>query len=79
MAHELLHVFGATDKYNPATRLPIPPDGLAEPGRQPLYPQRWAEIMAGAVAESPTEGRMPASLGGSVVGPVTAREIGWTE
>ena len=32
IAHELLHVLGATDKYDLATGQPIPPDGLAEPG-----------------------------------------------
>lgn len=79
MAHELLHVLGATDKYDPATGLPVPPDGLADPAARPLYPQRRAEIMAGAVAESTTRARMPASLRGTVVGLATAQEIGWAE
>ncbi len=79
IAHELLHVLGATDKYDPATGRPVPPDGLADPTARPLYPQRRAEIMAGAVALGPTEARMPAALGATVVGPATAREIGWLE
>ena len=29
---------------------PQPPDGLGEPERQPLYPQRWVEIMGGRIA-----------------------------
>jgi hypothetical protein len=77
VAHELLHVFGASDKYDFATGQPAVPDGLANPQAQPLYPQRKAEIMGGAIALSPTEARMPSSLGVSLVGPATAREIGW--
>ena len=33
VAHEILHTFGATDKYDPATTQPRYPDGYAEPGR----------------------------------------------
>ena len=79
IAHELLHVLGATDKYDLATGQPVPPDGLADPAARPLYPQRRAEIMAGAVALGPREARMPTGLGATVVGPATARESGWLE
>lgn len=78
IAHELLHVFGASDKYDLATGQPLVPEGLANPQAQPLYPQRKAEIMGGAIALSPAESRMPSSLAVSLVGPATAREIGWT-
>ena len=77
VAHELLHVFGASDKYDLATGQPMAPDGLAAPQARPLYPQRKAEIMGGAIALSPTETRMPSSLATTLVGPATAREIGW--
>ena len=77
IAHELLHVFGATDKYDPATGQPVAPEGLADPQARPLYPQKKAEIMGGAIALSPTEARMPSSLVVSQVGTATAREIGW--
>jgi len=76
ITHELLHTLGATDKYNPATSQPLAPVGLADPDRSPLYPQRRAEIMAGRVALSPTEARIPEDLGRTVIGPVTAAEIG---
>jgi len=79
LAHELLHVLGATDKYNPASGQPIPPDGLANPSARPLYPQSHAEIMAGAIAVSPDRARMPASLARAVIGGQTAREIGWRD
>ncbi|HXR93338.1 MAG TPA: hypothetical protein VN750_23980 [Steroidobacteraceae bacterium] len=77
MAHELLHTFGATDKYDLATGLPEYPDGFAEPQLLPRYPQQLAEIMAVKTPLGATEARMPDSLADERVGPVTAREIGW--
>jgi hypothetical protein len=61
-----------------ATEMPLYPAGFADPERTPLYPQEDAEIMAGRRALSAQEAQMPASLGGVVVGPDTAREIRWT-
>jgi hypothetical protein len=77
IAHELLHTLGATDKYDPATALPLYPDGFADPGRKPLYPQSAAEIMGGRIALSPTEAEMPERLDACVVGERTATEIRW--
>jgi hypothetical protein len=77
MTHELLHTFGATDKYDLATGLPEYPEGFADPQLSPRYPQQLAEIMAVKVPLSATEARMPDSLDDERVGPVTAREIGW--
>lgn len=77
LVHELLHTLGATDKYDRTTGLPHVPDGLGEPARDPPYPQRTAEIMAGRIAVAPGEAAIPHSLRETVVGPVTAREIGW--
>ena len=77
MAHELLHAFGATDKYDLATGLPKYPDGFADPQLSPRYPQQLAEIMAVKTPLTATQARMPDSLEDERVGPVTAREIGW--
>jgi hypothetical protein len=77
IAHELLHTFGATDKYDLATGLPLYPDGFAEPQRSPRYPQQLAEIMAGQMPLTPTESRLPDGLESERIGPLTAREIGW--
>lgn len=74
--HELFHTLGATDKYGP-TRLPLAPDGLAEPDRVPLYPQEKAEVMAGTRALSPSLASLPLTLEELSVGGLTAREIGW--
>jgi hypothetical protein len=79
IAHELLHTLGATDKYDPATSQPLHPGGYAEPDAEPLHPQRHAEIMAGRIALSATESRMPESLEQCVVGPITAAEIKWAK
>lgn len=77
LAHEVLHTLGATDKYDPATTLPLFPDGYADPAAEPRYPQPAAEIMAGRTALAPDEARMPAGLEEAVVGARTAAEINW--
>ena len=76
--HELLHTFGATDKYAPDSDAPLFPDGYAEPQRTPRYPQRYAEIMAGRVPLAPDRQQMPDDLSQTLIGPATAREIGWS-
>jgi hypothetical protein len=76
IAHELMHTLGATDKYA-ANNMPAHPGGYAEPYSQPLYPQRFAEIMGGRIPLSPRESRMPNSLDEVIVGVETATEINW--
>ena len=77
IAHELLHTLGATDKYDPATNLPIFPQGYGDPDAEPRYPQETAEIMAGRLALSEDGAQMPRSLDECVVGEETAREVNW--
>ena len=77
IAHEILHTLGATDKYHPTTLAPLFPIGYAEPEKNPRLPQRYAEIMAGRYAVSPTRSEMPDSLDEVVVGEATALEIRW--
>jgi hypothetical protein len=79
IAHELLHTLGATDKYDASNNQPVYPHGYAEPERKPRHPQVKAEIMAGRIPLSPTQAETPASLHSTVVGAVTAREIGWSD
>lgn len=79
IAHEFLHTVGATDKYDMVTGQPISPDGYAEPEKQPLYPQEFAEIMGGKIPQSASDSEMPASLNECVIGEKTAREIRWIE
>ena len=77
IAHELLHTLGASDKYDAATSLPLFPDGYAEPERQPRLPQRYAELMGGRVPIAADHAEIPVGLASVVIGPQTAREIGW--
>ena len=77
IAHELLHILGASDKYDLSTGQPIPPEGLADPHQKPLYPQRRAEIMAGRIAVSSRRWVQPGNLEQCMVGEATAMEIGW--
>ncbi|MBK8010920.1 MAG: hypothetical protein IPK13_06190 [Deltaproteobacteria bacterium] len=78
IAHELLHIFGATDKYGP-DGTPTFPAGYAEPERAPLHPQVEAEIMGGRIPLTPTESVIPEHLGLCTVGETTARELGWIQ
>jgi hypothetical protein len=77
LAHELLHLFGATDKYDRVSGQPLEPMGLGRPDQQPRYPQKMAEIMSGRVATSRVSAVMPRSLDACLVGELTATEIGW--
>jgi hypothetical protein len=79
IAHEILHTVGATDKYDPATNLPVFPQGYGEPEAEPRFPQATAEIMAGRIAISPDEAEIPEGLADVIVGPETAGEIRWVE
>jgi len=79
IAHELLHTFGATDKYDVVNNRPMFPDGFADPHAQPLYPQAQAEIMAGRIPVSEGRAETPASMDEVVIGARTAREINWVK
>jgi hypothetical protein len=77
IAHEVMHTLGASDKYDPTTTLPLFPQGYAEPGANPRYPQSAAEIMAGRIPVAADEATMPAGLDDVIVGPETAAEVSW--
>ncbi|HUU71727.1 MAG TPA: hypothetical protein VMW70_03815 [Burkholderiales bacterium] len=77
IAHELLHTLGATDKYDLGSNQPLYPSGYAEPESSPLYPQEFAEIMGGRIPLADNHSIAPQTLDLVLVGPDTAREIGW--
>ena len=79
IAHEFLHTLGATDKYRALDGQPIGPDGLGEPDKQPLFPQRYAEIMGGRIALAEDDSVIPKSLKYAVIGTLTASEINLSE
>lgn len=78
LTSRILAAFGATEKLDRNLN-PQFPDGLAEPTRQPVYPQRYAEIMARYIPESADGVRLAASLSDNRIGPKTAYEIGWID
>ena len=57
---------------------PVFPEGYAEPEREPLFPQRFAEIMGGRLPLSPTTSEIPAGLNRALIGEKTAQEINWS-
>lgn len=77
IAHELLHTVGASDKYDLVTNQPHFPAGYAEPGSQPLFPQKKAELMGGRIPISGSTSDIPHDLQSTLIGPETAREIQW--
>jgi hypothetical protein len=79
LAHEILHTLGASDKYDLRTSQPTQPDGYAEPDRDPLYPQAFAELMGGRIPQSDSSSTMPESLQQVLIGAKTAAEIGWSK
>lgn len=79
IAHELLHVFGASDKYDPRTNLPLYPAGYADPDASPLYPQVRAEIMGGRIPLGETRAVEPDGLEQAMIGAATARELRWVD
>ena len=76
IAHELMHTFGASDKYGPDGE-PVYPEGYADAYQDPLYPQSRAEIMGGRIALSQTKSKMPEGLSNVAVGVITALELNW--
>jgi hypothetical protein len=77
LAHELLHTLNATDKYDLSSSLPNYPNGFAEPDKTPLYPQVMAELMAGRIPLTATTANIPANLQHTLIGRISAGEIGW--
>lgn len=77
ITHELLHTVGASDKYDFQTNQPIFPQGYADPGLDPLYPQLEAEIMAGKIPVSEHSSDHPESMRDVIINQITALEINW--
>lgn len=77
LMHELLHIFGASDKYNLSTGEPFYPEGYVSPNANPRWPQTHAAIMGRAKAISQTEFQVAERLGHTRITELTAKEIGW--
>ncbi len=79
VAHELGHVLGAEDLYDPETSLALLPYGLVEPNRKPLLPQRYAELMAVDRPLTPTTEAEVRSLSQVRIGYHSAALMGWID
>jgi len=77
LMHELMHVLGASDKYDLVSGSPDYPEGFANPDQQPVYPQELAELMARVIPLSENKFELARSLGRTRIGQRTAKEIGW--
>lgn len=77
ITHELLHTFGASDKYDPVSLMPIFPEGYAEPALGANSRQKKAEIMGGRIVYSKDTAIVPNSLDDCIIGEKTAKEIAW--
>lgn len=75
VAHELLHMATASDKYDDHG-MPVHPDGFGEPDLSPRFPQNFCEIMAGQVPVDAGHFREPRGLDECLIGPRTAAEVG---
>jgi serine/threonine protein kinase len=79
LARQIAKLFGASDKRDPNSGLPLNPEGLADPRLKPIFPQNKAELMAIGIPQSPLEKRSPQNLREIVIGPQTAYELGWID
>jgi hypothetical protein len=77
VAHEICHALGARDLYEPETMLPSYPEGFMEPFQKPLYPQRFAEIMAVDLPVGRGQEKEIRSLDELRIGYRTAADLGW--
>ncbi len=77
IAREIGMIYGASDKQNPITQMPIIPDGLGDMAQTPMYPQFKTEIMAGEIAVGPFQKESINNIHQLTIGPKTAYEFGW--
>ncbi len=77
VAHELGHILGAIDTYEEGSYLSHWPEGYVEPFAVPLWPQRWAELMAVDKPASPNSEREVQSLFEQRIGYDSAARMGW--
>lgn len=75
--HEMLHTFGAEDRYDPFMGSPLFPQGYADPQQKPLYPQLKAEVMGGYIPLNEVDFVVVESIDQFVMNEITARDLGW--
>lgn len=79
-AHEILHLFGASDKYTEDINDPsyCIYEGRGDPDKRPIHPQTTADIMCFYIEYLPGKFKRASYLNNEVViNKYTAEEIGW--
>ncbi len=79
VAHELAHTLGAVDNYDFNSQRSVYPEGFVQPFAEPLYPQRYAELMAVDKPLGPHHDVEIRSLDEVRIGHYTAAQLGWIE
>ena len=79
IAREIARLYGAKDKIERETQLPVVTRGLGEPEKAPLFPQNKAELMGRWVMIDNLQKREVSSFDEMVIGPDTAKELGWSK
>ena len=80
VTHELLHLFGASDKYinEISSKKLCTSRGLGDPNKSPLFPQTTGDIMCLFIETNDGSFSRGSLLDQSlIINSVTAREIGW--
>ena len=77
VAHELAHALGAEDNYDPNRFQATYPEGFVEPFATPLYPQRFAELMALDIPIAPGLDVEVRDMSQVRVGHYSAARMGW--
>lgn len=76
--HETFHLLNAKDHYD-INGNPTAPEGFADPFTDPVYPQLYADIMAGRIATDVDESTGIYGLMQLRANIYTAYEVGWIE
>lgn len=79
IAREIAFLFGAKDRRDATTGMPLVPEGLANPQERPLYPQTKAELMAKDIPINALQKRTVTDVSDIVIGAATAYELGWID
>jgi len=79
IAREIARLYGARDKIELETQLPMVTRGLGEPEKAPLFPQTKAELMGRWIMIDNLQKREVTSIDEMVIGPDTAKELGWSK
>jgi hypothetical protein len=77
ITHEMGHVFGAGDTYEPGTWSCRYPEGYPEPNKKPLYPQSKACLMCKSIMIEEKFSRAPQDFSELVICDEEARLFGW--